>query len=256
MFGGDDDNTWTLVGVAVVIVGVILVLSIVAILLTRMGSGMMDVNISDAYGRNVGVGTPLDFDVVRPEGFDTMASDSCPPGPDGYPVAANACPGGVGETGAAKVVRVLSAPNGCNCSCLCPKQPEDALGTINAISVNDLNTPNPASSALRRARAAGQRARSAVSAARRKLAAAAASGNVNPSADYIFQNAQAAADAATTSESNTAAAELTRDPRLANQSANVAEMSANKAIQEAQKALKSIKEPFQRRYKTKFQQYY
>jgi pyruvate/2-oxoglutarate dehydrogenase complex dihydrolipoamide acyltransferase (E2) component len=236
----------------------VLVLVILVVALTSYGSGMAQVNISDAEGRNVGVGTPLDFDVIRPEGFDTMASDACPPGPDGYPVAANACPGGVGETGSAKVVRVLAAPNGCNCSCLCPKQPEDALGTINAISVDDLNKPNPAASALRRARAAGLRARSAVDAARQKLAAAAAAGRANPAADYMFQNAQASADQATSSESNAAAAELTRDPRLANQSASAAEMAANQAVQEARMALNSLskREPFQRQYKSKMQKYY
>lgn len=220
--------------------------------------GMMDINISDALGRNVGVGTPLDFDVIRPEGFDTMASDACPPGPDGYPVAANACPGGVGETGAAKVVRVIAAPNGCNCSCLCPKQPEDALGTINAISVNDLMQPNPAASSLRRARAAGQRARSSVDSARRKLAAAAAAGRSNPAADFMFQNAQASADQAITSASNAAAADLTRDPRMAAEAATAAEMAANKTIQEVQMALNSLKgkESYQRAYKSKMPSYY
>lgn len=28
--------------------------------------------VSDAYGRNTGVGSPLDFDVIRPEGFTSL----------------------------------------------------------------------------------------------------------------------------------------------------------------------------------------
>lgn len=53
--------------VAVVIAIVLIWLAILGISCLFTGS-MMDINISDALGRNVGVGTPLDFDVIRPEG--------------------------------------------------------------------------------------------------------------------------------------------------------------------------------------------
>jgi hypothetical protein len=52
---------------ATLIIALVTVVVIVG-LVKLLTSGMAQVNISDAEGRNVGVGTPLDFDVIRPEG--------------------------------------------------------------------------------------------------------------------------------------------------------------------------------------------
>lgn len=48
---------------------IVLALIVAVIVIVRLLEGF---TISDAYGRNVGWGTPLDFDVIRPEGMQNL----------------------------------------------------------------------------------------------------------------------------------------------------------------------------------------
>lgn len=71
--GGEPGMLKTLVCGVVGLVSLAVVLWVVVKLLVWLWN-MLDgfSGVSDAYGRNTGVGTPLDFDVLRPEGFTSL----------------------------------------------------------------------------------------------------------------------------------------------------------------------------------------
>lgn len=159
----------------------------------------------------------------------------------GSPVAVSTCPAHYAATGSAKAIRVLKAPNGCDCTCSCPKQPQDALGTINTVSIGDLLQPNPTNAALKLARKAAMNARSAVERARKHLNSAEKKGLVSPTAVKLLQEAQMYADEAVNKENEVAIAHQNQNQVIASQNADDADRAANQAVQKASLAIESLK---------------
>lgn len=190
----------------------------------------------DIWNRLTGAGTPLDFDIIRPEGFQenynpgsALAHNQCGAKRTNGPIASNACKRHGAPISADRVTRLIAnTPSGCDCSCMCPAEPGDVLGVIKQITPDQLNQPLGAASAVDDAEMAAKQAAAAAAEAAGSVAEAEAAGMANSNAK---KNAAMAANMA-----NKAMNAANRAKMAAN---NGKVMEAEKAANEAERAAHS-----------------
>lgn len=187
----------------------------------------------DAYNRMTGAGTPLDFDVIRPEGFQenynpgsALAYNQCGARRTNGPIAYNACKRHGAPISADRVVRLIAnTPSGCDCTCMCPAEPGDVLGVIKEITPDQLNQPLGAATAVDDAEMAARQASAAAAEAAGMVAEAQAQGLLNNTAKRY---ASIAANEAQKAMNNSAKAKMA--------ATNGKIMEAEKAAKEAESA--------------------
>lgn len=237
MIGGDGWNNahWLAKGV----MGLTLLALVVVIVwgICRLAGFETFYPTPDAWNRLTGAGTPLDFDIVRPEGFregyspgDAVANNKCGAHRSNGPVAANACDRAGAPISANRVVRLISdTPSGCDCTCSCPSQPGDVLGVIQSISPSQLNQPIGAVSAYDEAQMAASAARNSAQQASGAVADAMATGNVNESAKKYAAMAMNSANRASQAAAHSKSAAADNKVLDAERASKEAKANANDA---------------------------
>lgn len=223
-------------------VGVLVVIAIVVIVVALGNCGVIKFPLgfepnSDIYGRSDGSGTPLDFPIIRPEGYSPGTAapwNKCQAHRTNGPIAANACyRRGAPVSGGNRQTRLITdTPSGCDCTCMCPSEPGDALGVIKRITPADLNVPYGAASAVVDAENAANVAKNAAANAAGEVANAEMTGNSNSQAK------RKAAEAANAAEKAMNAANKAKNA-VANGKLVDAEKAANVAVSAANKANKA-----------------
>jgi len=202
----------------------------------------------DIWNRLTGAGTPLDFDIIRPEGFregynpgSAVAANKCGSKRTNGPLAANACQRNGAPIGDNRVVRLISnTPSGCDCSCMCPSEPGDVLGVIKSISPNQLNQPIGAASAVDDAEIAATQAANAAAEAAGAVGEAevvgAANGNAKKNAAMAANMANKALNAANKAKVAASNGKIMEAEKAAKEAESAAH-AANKAKAAANMAL-------------------